>query len=90
MALNLLDPGALGDFIHFLGNAFAGWRYVFSPSYRRRIHARWESQSQLQIAQDVTSAIVGCLFLLLLLCLMVSFFAGFDWIAHLFHGTSSV
>ena len=39
------DPleGAIDIFFH----AFAGWRYLFSPSYRRETHARWKTESRL-------------------------------------------
>lgn len=87
---NLLDLGALGDVLGFFASAFAGWRYLFSPSYRRQVHARWQSRSQLQIAQDIAAAVAGSLFFLAVSWLLLGFFFGFDWMPRIFQGTSSV
>jgi drug/metabolite transporter (DMT)-like permease len=90
MAVDLLQLPLLGDVLGFLAAAFAGWRYLFSPSYRRRVHERWQSKSQLQIAQEIAAAVAGSLFWLVIFCLLISLFLGFDWITRLLHGTSSV
>jgi H+/Cl- antiporter ClcA len=87
---SLLDFSVLGDVLGFFGAALAGWRYLFSPSYRRRVHARWQSRSQLQIAQDIAAAFAGSVLLLVVFCVIISLFIGFDWVTRLFHGTSSV
>ena len=90
MPVNLLDLGALGDVLGFFATAFAGWRYLFSPSYRRHVHARWQSRNQLQIAQDVAAAVVGSLLVLAVSWLLLGLFFGFDWMARIFQGTSPV
>jgi hypothetical protein len=90
MAVDLLAFPVLGDILGFFVAAFAGWRYVLSPSYRARVHSRWESKSQLQIAQDIAAAVAGSIFWLILSWLVISVFAGFDWIARLVHGSSAV
>jgi hypothetical protein len=61
-----------------------------SPSYRHRVHERWQSKSQLQIAQEIAAAVAGSLLWLVIVCLLVSLFVGFDWLTRLLHGTSSV
>jgi H+/Cl- antiporter ClcA len=90
MAVDLLAFSVLGDVLGFLGAAFAGWRYLFSASYRSRVHTRWHSKSQLQVAQDIAAAVAGSVLWLVLFWLAIGIFAGFDWISRLFHGTSSV
>jgi hypothetical protein len=94
MAFDLLDLGGFAEVIDWLRAAFAGWRYLFSSSYRRRVHVGWKSDSWLYITWDIICAVFGCLFSLLLIWLLISLFAGFDWLTHLtgrlFHGTPSV
>jgi hypothetical protein len=94
MPFSLLELGEFVEVFDWLRVAFAGWHYLFSPRYRERIHARWKSDSSLSIARDITGAVAGCVFSLVLGWLIVSLFAGFDWLTHLtnrlFHGTPSV
>lgn len=80
MAVDILGLPVLGDVLGFLATAFAGWRYLLSPSYRRRVHKRWQSTSQLHIAQEIAAAVAGSLFWILIFCLVISLFVGFDWI----------
>ncbi len=47
---------ALGEFIEFVGysvEGLAGWRYLLFPSYRRRVHERWRSQSKFETACEI-------------------------------------
>jgi hypothetical protein len=47
------------DMIDLLGHAAEGmavWRYLLSPSYRRRTHSRWRSQSRLETGLDNAAA----------------------------------
>ena len=90
MAVDILALPVLGDVLGFLAAAFAGWRYAISPSYRRRVHERWQSKTQLQIAQEIAAAVAGSVFWLIILFLIISVFLGFGWITHLLHGTPSV
>ena len=90
MVVDLLGFPVVGDVLGFLGAAFAGWRYLFSASYRTHVHTRWHAKSQLQIAQDIAAAVAGSVLWLVLLWLAIGIPAGFDWISRLFHGTSSV
>ena len=90
MAVDLFAFSVLADLLGFLGAAFAGWRYLFSASYRRRVHARWHSKSQLQIAQEIAAAVAGSVLWLILFWLAIGVFAGFDWISRLFHRTPPV
>jgi hypothetical protein len=46
----------MADIIDFLGPCAEGmtvWRYLCSPSYRRRTHARWRSQSRLETGLEI-------------------------------------
>jgi hypothetical protein len=93
MAFDLLESGGFAELIDWLRGAFAGWRYLFSSSYRQRIHAGWKSDSWYYIAWDLICGAAGFGFSLFLVWLFVGLFAGFDWLPHvlsrLFHGASS-
>jgi hypothetical protein len=46
----------MSDFIDFIGHSVEGltvWRYLLSPSYRRRTHLRWRSQSKLETGLEI-------------------------------------
>ena len=90
MAFDLLDLGGFAELLDWLLSASAGWRYVFSPSYRQDVHAEWQSERWYYVAWDVICGVAGVAFSLFLLYLAVSAFAGLDWLARLFHGTSTV
>jgi hypothetical protein len=63
--------------------ARSGWRYVASPAFRRKTHARWKDQSVLRVLWDVVRGIAGIALTLLLLYVLISLFAGWDWIQKL-------
>lgn len=47
---------ALGEFIEFVGysaEGLAGWRYLLSPTYRRRTHERWRTKSRTAVAGEI-------------------------------------
>lgn len=47
---------ALSELIDFVGysiEGLAGWRYLLSPSYRRRVHERWRNQSRIETAGEI-------------------------------------
>jgi hypothetical protein len=80
--LELLAGG--GPLLEWLLGAAAGWRYLFSPSYRRRVHARWRDKAGIYIAVDVICGVATCLVSVLLLHAVISAFAGWNWSARLF------
>lgn len=47
---------AIFDVIDIVGHAVEGmavWRYLFSPTYRSSVHARWRDQSIFDTAMDI-------------------------------------
>jgi len=61
---------AMGEIIDFVGysiEGLAGWRYLLSPTYRRRVHERWSNQSKLETVVEVIA--VGGSFILVTLML---------------------
>jgi hypothetical protein len=66
------------DVIDLLGHAVEGmavWRYLLSPSYRRRTHSRWRSQSRLETGLEVFFCGLSFLFITAILCAIVWWFA---------------
>jgi len=68
------------EFIDWFRAAFGGWRFVFSPSFRCETRARWEQESWLRVVWDILCGIAGIAFTLLLIYVVISLFAGWDWI----------
>ena len=71
-ALNLLD---------FLYCAFSDWRYLLSPSYRTRIHARWQQSTQLRITAEVIGSLICAAATLFLVGLLICAILGAGWFA---------
>ena len=78
MALLELAAG-VGELFDWFYGGFAGWRYVFSPSYRRHVHARWLDQAWVYVAVDIICGIATCALSLFVLYAIISMFAGLDW-----------
>ena len=68
------------EFIDWFRAAFGGWRFVFLASFRRETRARWQRQSLLRTIGDVVFGVAGIAFTLLLVYVVISLFAGWDWI----------
>ena len=58
--------GELADAIETFVEGLAGWRYIFSSSYRKQTHSRWRQQSHLAVVFDILGASIGVFFTLLL------------------------
>ncbi len=54
------------DIIDWFRAAFAGWRFLFSTSYRREMKVRWECESWYYVGWDVVCGMLGIAFTLLL------------------------
>lgn len=66
-----------------LYRAIAAWRYLFSRSYRERVHARWRSRSAIYAVVDIICALMGSVLLLLFLCILGGLLIGRYWWLHL-------
>jgi hypothetical protein len=65
------------DFIDLVGHAAEGmavWRYLLSPSYRRRTHARWRSQSRLETGLEIFFYSLSFLLATAIFCAIVWWF----------------
>lgn len=62
---------ALAELLYSLRGLIAGWRYLFSHSYRTRTHARWKSRSAVYAVIEIICATAACAALLVLLYLVI-------------------
>jgi hypothetical protein len=53
---------AIGEIVEWFIAAFAGWRYLLSPSYRKRKHGDWRNESALYVVWDVCCGLAGIAF----------------------------
>ena len=53
-------------------DAFSGWRYLFSPAYRRRTHERWKVEGRLTQFFDILLGGFGVLLTLGMLWLVIN------------------
>lgn len=64
-------PADALEIFEWMANAFAGWRYIFSPSFRQRTHARWKVEGRGTAVLEILFGAAGMLFTLFLLWLVV-------------------
>ena len=81
--MSLLDLGEVVELLDWFSAALAGWRYLFSRSYRRQVHELWRERSRWRICWDILCGAAGIAFTLFLVHLIVSLFAGWNWMAEL-------
>ena len=67
---------ALTEFLYWLRGLIAGWRYLFSRSYRARTHARWKHRSSVYAAIEIICAAFACATSLFLLYLLIGWVAN--------------
>ena len=65
-------PAEVLEIFEWIGNAFAGWRYLFSPSFRRRTHARWKAEGRSKAFFDIIFGTFGMLFTIFVVWAVVS------------------
>lgn len=64
----------MSDIVDFIGHSVEGmavWRYLFSPSYRRRTHARWRLQSRLETGLEIFYYVLNFFFVTAILVAIV-------------------
>ena len=72
------------EFIDWARAAIAGWRYLASSAFRRETHARWRDEGvSCRALWEVVCGVAGVAFTLFLLYVVISLFAGWDWIQRL-------
>ncbi|HEX7331361.1 MAG TPA: hypothetical protein VF290_07670 [Pyrinomonadaceae bacterium] len=67
-------PAEALEFFDWIANAVAGWRYLFSSSFRRRTHARWKAAGRGTALIEIVFGALGIVFTLFLLGLVVYLF----------------
>lgn len=71
------------EFVDWLRAGVAGWRYLFSSSFRAETHARWRQETPLWVLSDILCGVAGIAFTLVIVYLVISLFSGWDWIQRL-------
>lgn len=64
------------DMVHWIEDAFAGWRYLLSASFRRRTHKRWKSEGRGTALIEILFGAIGVLASLFLVWLLIDFARG--------------
>jgi hypothetical protein len=67
------------EFIDWLRAGAAGWRYLLSGTFRRETRARWKEASTLRVTWEILCGIAGIAFIPLVVYVVISLFAGWDW-----------
>ncbi len=65
-------PADVLEIFDWIANAFAGWRYLFSRSFRRRTHARWKAEGRGKAFVDILFGTLGLLFTVFLIWLVIN------------------
>jgi hypothetical protein len=63
--------GEIGEIVEWFVAAFAGWRYVFSASYRKKKHEDWRNVCALSVVWDMCCGFAGIAFSFLVVYLVV-------------------
>lgn len=58
--------GELGELFDWFRASYAGWRYIFSSSFRVECHQKWRSESWLYIFFDALCGSLGIAFSILI------------------------
>lgn len=64
------------EIIEWFVAAFAGWRFIFSPSFRRQTRARWKQATRLRVVTDIVCGIAGIAFTAFLIYFIVDLVQG--------------
>jgi hypothetical protein len=70
-----MPPDVL-EIFDWIGYAFAGWRYLLSPSFRRRVHTRWKAEGRGKAFVEILFGALGVLLTLFLLWLVLDLLRG--------------
>jgi hypothetical protein len=62
------------ELFDWIADAFAGWRYLFSRSFRQRTHKRWKADGWGTAAIEILFGGLAVLFTLFLMWLLIDFF----------------
>jgi hypothetical protein len=64
------------EIFDWIVDAFAGWRYLLSPSYRQRTNKRWKGEGRGKAFIEILFGGLGILLTLLLLWLLIGTLRG--------------
>lgn len=65
--------GELAELKDWFRATFSGWRFMFSPSYRRKMRQHWEHERWPHVLFDIACGLLGIAFSFLLAYLLIRF-----------------
>lgn len=69
-------PAEVFEIFEWIIDAFGGWRYVFSRSFRQRTHARWKAQGRGTAFVEILCGGIGVLLTVFFLWVLVALLRG--------------
>jgi hypothetical protein len=81
---NLMSALEALEFIDWFRAAFAGWRFLFSSTYRAQKRERWRQERVWYVVGEVTCGLAGIVFSLVVVWFLVALLAGWDWLQRVF------
>ncbi len=77
MILSLFEVvSGVGDCLDWLGAGVAGWRYLLSSAYRRKMHIRWRLTGKARASLEVLGGLSGVALTLLMAGVVICLIAG--------------
>lgn len=64
------------EILDWVEDAFAGWRYLISSSFRQRTHKRWKVDGRGKVFIEVLFGGLGVIVSLLLFCVAIVLLTG--------------
>jgi len=69
-------PAAAVEIFDWIVNAFAGWRYLLSSSFRQRTHQRWKVEGTGKAFIEILFGVLGILLILLFVWWVIGLLRG--------------
>jgi hypothetical protein len=59
------------EFLSWIIDGLAGWRYLISPSFRKQTHERWRREGRATVLLDILLGSLAVIFTLFILGLLI-------------------
>lgn len=69
-------PADAFELLNWIVDALAGWRYLISPSFRKRTHDRWRRDGWATALIEILFGSLALIFTAVLICLLILFLFG--------------
>ena len=72
----MADIGGLIEGLAQATESWSGWRYLLSPSYRRKVHVSWQEKTDARIFGEIIYGLFWIVFSIVILVWCFGFLAG--------------